>query len=399
MDLKDYIHGKRHGKEANQLEQKAMDNSFLQDAIDGFDSVPGNHSQTLNELEQRFVQRKKPKNFRLWIWSAAALLLLLIGTQLFVWIRPEKTDIPLATSVQPSTEKSETPLSDTISDAILSTDEKIVADVMQPAKPNVKTKEEQQKIKADINEIASVLKSSEKDTAEPILAADIEVTLDTLGAEMATNTPITIRGIQSNTRIQNSGKNYFGRVVDETGEPIIGATIALKDTKTGVVTDTDGKFSLVLPNNKKDTLIASFIGFKKKEIPLNEALGGDITMKSDDLALNEVVVTGMGSQKKRSVTGAISTIDVKTLDDIKKVPTFGKTDFIEYFKQHYDKNICPGQSITIVAEFYIDANGRPGNIQIKKIPCPEMETELKRLLLGSPLWSERNRMVELKIEL
>ena len=113
------------------------------------------------------------------------------------------------------------------------------------------------------------------------------------------------------------------------------------------------------------------------------------------MALQEVVVVGYGTQKKAMIVGSVSKIDGKESESQR----FEKADFIEYFKQHYNKNLCMEEPIVIVAEFYIDANGRPGNIRVKEISCPQLETEFKRLLLGSPLWSEPNRNVRLKIEL
>ncbi|HBK32744.1 MAG TPA: hypothetical protein DDZ78_14170, partial [Porphyromonadaceae bacterium] len=77
-----------------------------------------------------------------------------------------------------------------------------------------------------------------------------------------------------------------GRILDETGEPVIGASVILKGGNEGTVTDTGGRFRLAVPKGAKDTLLASFVGMKSREIPLKENVG-DIRMKADDLALNE----------------------------------------------------------------------------------------------------------------
>ena len=90
MQLKDYIQGNRHGKEANQLERKAMNDPFLQGALDGFDSVAGDHLKVIEQLEEKYNKpvitfRNKKRIFI--YWAAAASVLLLIG--LGVYFFPE----------------------------------------------------------------------------------------------------------------------------------------------------------------------------------------------------------------------------------------------------------------------------------------------------------------------
>ena len=96
-----------------------------------------------------------------------------------------------------------------------------------------------------------------------------------------------------------------GTVKDATGEPIIGATIRVKGTKVATVSDMDGNFSL--PANK-GTLIISYIGYKTQEIAIGNRTSLNITLTEDNSALDEVVVTGYGTQKKASLTSAISQI-------------------------------------------------------------------------------------------
>jgi hypothetical protein len=82
MTLKDYIKGERRGKEANKLERNALNDPFLQDAIDGFDTVSGNHAEIIDKLEKRvtyiYNTRKKQRNW-LYFGSIAASILILIG--------------------------------------------------------------------------------------------------------------------------------------------------------------------------------------------------------------------------------------------------------------------------------------------------------------------------------
>ena len=99
--------------------------------------------------------------------------------------------------------------------------------------------------------------------------------------------------------------NVTGTVVDETGEPVIGASVMVKGTKTGTVTDVDGKFSLV--NVQGKTLVVSYIGYDNKEVRAQN--GMKIQLTSNSQALEEVVVTGMQKVDKRLFTGSSTKIN------------------------------------------------------------------------------------------
>ena len=96
-----------------------------------------------------------------------------------------------------------------------------------------------------------------------------------------------------------------GTVVDENGEPVIGASVFIKGTKTGAVTDIDGKFSLKSSAGK--TLVITYVGYEKSEAKAKD--GMQIQLVPTSHALGEVVVTGMQKMDKRLFTGATAKID------------------------------------------------------------------------------------------
>ena len=106
-----------------------------------------------------------------------------------------------------------------------------------------------------------------------------------------------------------------GKVIDEKGMPVPGATIVLSGTTTSVATDFDGKFQIKAP--KDGILTISFIGYKTVQESINGRTQLQVKMYSSTQDLNEVVVVGYGTQKKSVVTGAISSVKAK---DIEKVP-------------------------------------------------------------------------------
>ena len=105
--------------------------------------------------------------------------------------------------------------------------------------------------------------------------------------------------------VQQNGKTVTGTVVDNNGEPIIGANVMVKGTTNGVITDIDGKFVL---SNAKGTLHISFVGYKTVEVPLTNQTNYQIVLQEDTELLDEVVVVGYGTQKKASLTSAITQV-------------------------------------------------------------------------------------------
>ena len=107
-------------------------------------------------------------------------------------------------------------------------------------------------------------------------------------------------------------KKLSGILREENGEPIIGASVLVKGTKVGTVTNAEGEFSLDVPAS--GMLVISYMGFATREVPITSHSNLKITLNEDEAQnLNEVVVVGYGTQKKASVTGAIASVTTKDL--------------------------------------------------------------------------------------
>jgi TonB-linked SusC/RagA family outer membrane protein len=106
-----------------------------------------------------------------------------------------------------------------------------------------------------------------------------------------------------------------GQVVDQEGEPLIGATVKVKGATTGSITDFDGNFTIDAPAN--GTLVVSYVGYKDREIAVRgRAILNKIEMESDAMMLDQVVVVGYGVQKKADLTGSVSIVNA---DELKRV--------------------------------------------------------------------------------
>lgn len=113
---------------------------------------------------------------------------------------------------------------------------------------------------------------------------------------------------------QAKEKLVVGTVSDDMG-PVIGATVFVKGTQNGVITDMDGKFKLKL--RKGDRIVVSFIGYKDKEIVYNGEPELKVSLSEDITSLQEVQVIAYGTTKKVTITGAISSVNA---DEILKTP-------------------------------------------------------------------------------
>lgn len=157
-------------------------------------------------------------------------------------------------------------------------------------------------IEADKEELSDVLTKLLKGTN---VTFEIGETKIYLKEESVSDTP------------QKSGRliTISGTIVDEKGETIIGASVAVQGTTLGTITNADGEYSLAnVPENSQITI--SFIGYQSISLPANAKALGKIVMKEDNELLDEVVVVGYGTQSKARVTGSIASIKKEQIKDM-----------------------------------------------------------------------------------
>lgn len=116
----------------------------------------------------------------------------------------------------------------------------------------------------------------------------------------------------SNPKVEEAQQSEItvkGTVVDDAGEPVIGATIMEKGTRNGTVTDIDGNYVIKVKRNAQLTI--SYLGYATQVVPAGTS---KVVLKSNDTKLNEVVVVGFGTQKKVNLTGAVTAVSGEELD-------------------------------------------------------------------------------------
>lgn len=115
-----------------------------------------------------------------------------------------------------------------------------------------------------------------------------------------------------------------GNVKDTTGEPVIGASILEKGTTNGTITDFDGNFNLTVGSNA--TVVVSYIGMKPQEISVKGKSRLDVTLQDDAQALEEVVVIGYGTVRRKDLTGSVATVGA---DALAAVPVANATEALQ----------------------------------------------------------------------
>ena len=395
MQLKDYIQGNKRGKDANRLEREAMNDPFLQGALDGFDSVAGNHAKIIKQLEEKYthpVAASQPEKRKFFYWAAAAAILLLIGFGSYFLLEKNKQNNLIFAELQ--SVKSENAITADSSMKELEAENKsealIASKEIRPA-PDAE----------------SSIKNTDKEQArnDTFIASDIVsesannvAVLDKSLSEQSESTPLVAENINKELK-----QTVHGKVVDETGEPLVGVSIVEKGKQNGTVTNADGTFTLQLPTGDSSKLIASYIGYEHQEINPS-TMAKTVALKQDNAALSEVVVVGYGTQKKSTVTGAVSRaaegrVAGVSVDNEKSAQNiFGEKEFQAWCLQKADKNVCAGDGASVKVSFFIDENGKPSNIEYKKYSCEDAKKEMESLLASSPVWTKTNRKVTVTVK-
>ena len=414
MSLKNYIQGKRQGKNANQLEREALNDPFLQDAIDGFDSVQGEHLPVIEELERQIAQKttKRPRHYRIWILSAAASLALLLGISTLMnnheYIEPQVAKQKIENEIDSLKQI-------TVAKDTFGAEKQLAVDMHKSdvkstfSRPKVVVKERVTQ-ESSTDEIKLDLSSQPESVSSALIAEPIQI--ETKKSDIVEVKPeqptIRIRGAASllTTKPATKSELIFGVVLDETNNPVIGANVKYYNGYAGTVTDINGRFTLPAPKDKSDKLVTSYIGYEKSVM----VLPGDsaiIRLKPDNLAMNEVMLVGSTGRKKpltrmnstsvdEALQGRVAGVDVRSS---KKLRFFDESEFKKYFEINRNPNICADKASSIMVGFYIDASGKATNIQVINCDCAELEAEFKRLIKTCPAWTKVNRDVILTIRL
>ena len=376
MKLLDYIRGLRKGKEAHRLEKESMKDPFLADAIDGYNQVEGNHEQRIEQLRIQISARStKKRNTYAIIWSVAACLVIGFGISsyfLFLKETPEPV-IPIIPQkeialVPTKTKTDSTPISP------VSTKQADKKDIIAKSRTTIS--------KPPSAPITTM--PMEEETSGQMVAATDEEVIMTTGA----SDPESVKKMRiAKMAVIPTNDIIKGKVTDQKGEPLIGASVMYKGTNIGTVTDVNGEFSLLKKAENKQ-LTAQYIGYDPVEVPVDTSRTMLIAMNEDQKGLSEVVVVGHGVNKKANKDNTPQPVD-------------GKRKYLKYLKKNLVRptdETCAQVKGKVVLTFLVNRDGRPFHIKVKKSLCESSDKEAIRLVQEGPDWTYGNKQAEVTVK-
>ena len=125
---------------------------------------------------------------------------------------------------------------------------------------------------------------------------------------------------------KSQNRTISGKVTSDNGEALSGATVTLKGTNTVTTTNSSGDYCLSIPSSGKEILIFSYVGRGKEEVTVGSRTTINISLTATSSTLNDVVVIGYGTVKRRDLTGAVTSIKS---DEIKEIPSQSPLDAIQ----------------------------------------------------------------------
>lgn len=168
-------------------------------------------------------------------------------------------------------------------------------------------------------------------------------------------------------------RKVSGRITDEKGEPLPGASILVKGTQQGMITDVEGRFSIEVPD-ENTVLVFSFVGYVSQEIPVGHQTTIEVVLTVDEKALEEVVVVGYGTEAKINITGAVDVIDNSLL---KNRPVSNASQMLQGQSPGLNFTVGnfgfePGASMNIQIRGQGSINGGGAYILVDNIPVEDI---------------------------
>ncbi|HKJ79783.1 MAG TPA: SusC/RagA family TonB-linked outer membrane protein, partial [Prolixibacteraceae bacterium] len=162
-----------------------------------------------------------------------------------------------------------------------------------------------------------------------------------------------------------------GMVTDNGGEPIPGVTVLVKGTQVGTVTNSDGNYSVNVPN-ENNTLVFSFVGMKTEEREIGNQTTINVEMQTESVNLDEMVVVAYGTQKKRDIIGSVSSVKS---DELNRIPSASFDQALQ------------GMATGVQVSSSSGVPGAPVDIKIRGLSSISSGTDPLWIVDGMPIYS------------
>lgn len=414
--LRRWVSGDLTAKEERQLDAAAAQDKVLGDALSGYRAhAEADHAAHLRRIRQQLPGNEGAKVKRMvWYRVAAAIALLLVAGW---WVLNTSDSAPTGAAelavndVAPPIESQapspppppkleslpdeERAMSDLSVESRLAKEDTNDAQVDKLAADQLATREEAYSAEdvasngvqleiadsltyanADVLAAAEELSVQDSEPDIPVVAPTAPPIAKDEPAARVTygpNVPTGASQVMTNSGQVVTAQGYRileGIVMDDTGEPLIGVSVLLKDGSSGVVTDVDGNFSIVVPEENA-VLQLSYTGFNSKEILVGNNQDLEVVMDPDTV-LDEVVVTGYGTQKRRSDVNATAS------------PSGGFRNLRKYIDDNKPTGVARSR---VRLKFQVDATGRPFGFSVLNSNNPDANELAIELIENGPIWT------------
>ncbi|MDX1939361.1 MAG: TonB family protein [Saprospiraceae bacterium] len=431
--LQKWLDGSITWQEERELEQLAKDDPMLADALEGLQIKPEtDHVKNITNVKSRLRGRRERKRRGMIFYlprmaaAAAVILGLAFGIQYFLndeIISSEKTTQDQEQGASNKLQEKEAPIAsleeqkieekqeieeqeassdkqqavNNESDALM--EEEQATGNQQPVTSN--------KPPESFEKITSPTVAPKPDNPKKIAQADIPaidtegvladgrvMTIDTaypgaLATERRSEiAPPSVPDALKFNKATPPQRILRGKITDSMGEALIGASVIVKGTTTGTVSDVDGNFSIKMPEGA-EKLIVNYTGFQSEEVSVNQADTIAVQLDASQMALDEVVVTGHGTKKKRDqASSRISRALPEPRDGFSRLERYIRKN-LNYPIAAKDNQIEGNVMLT----FQIQPNGTPSDFKVLQSLGYGCDEEAIRLLREGPKWALRNRQL------
>jgi hypothetical protein len=421
-DIQRYLKGEMSAEEMHAIETAALDDPFLADAIEGFETVIGKGNKEavdveLGNLNKQFSERiTQPakvipmSHSRWWQISAAAVVLVIIGFAVYNnRMKADEAQSKLAVTQKQHADSSALPEAETdrtsTSPALSNTQDKQEkktaispgATEKRPALIEEKTTNEAPNKSQQPENIPSIEKAGARnediaslrryDQEKEKTRFEKPVIVNHAPAKREINVPSTDGAdalARRNNQLAAQLNNFKGRVVDPSHKPLPNASLQILQNKTNVLTDESGNFNFTAKDSVVDVQV-ELVGFEQRNFRLqNNISSNNLVLEPGKQALEEVVVTGYGTERKKDVSKMSGKVQ-------NAVPNIGWIEYEKYLETNKKPPAAnPLMKGEVVVSFQVKRPAVLSDFKIEKSLSSEYDKEAIRMIREGPSWKLLN---------
>lgn len=437
--IRKYLNGELDATTMHKLEREALDDPFLMDALEGYETTGKDQQTNLRQLDERLQQRTAEKKGRIisWkVWSIAAsvVVVLTIGG---LWLKkspPAEKSRNITFADKPVVEPKDTVKNPVATEAPLIAQNIKPAPVLKPADKSVdklaaktvyqqeisaadsntpvptstavianapvamkevKVQQDEKKDNTPLNEVV-VMNYASKSKKDTTGNGGIALNRSRVSTSSQSLLPVKVSGLSVLSSKDSKTQFGFGKIAgtiisQDDGSPIIGAAIRVKGTNRSTVTDVNGKFGFSAPGSNP-TLDIAYIGYERKEVSVKTGDSLKVALKVDQNALSEVITTGYGTLKKNNDG------DEPAIENAH--PQVSWSDFKKYLQAN--AFLADGTSGSVSVEFTVNTDGSLSDFKIKKSFNLTANQKSIDLIKNGPSWfansGHKSEQVTVKIK-